>query len=200
MNLQNFAPAIWKALTVLAGRSLACVVAAMVASVVVAGISGSSIAQQTEATGLDGSLPQFFSLKSNPVNLRKGPGTQYPKSWVYRREGLPVEVLREHGRWRHVRDSEGATGWILRTLISRRRTALVAPWELKKASASKQNGLTPMRSAPKQRSQAVANLEAGTLVSLKSCDRKWCLVSIGQYRGYVEQKLLWGVYPEELVR
>ena len=144
-------------------------------------------------------LPQFFSLKSNPVNLRKGPGTKYPKAWVFRREGLPVEVLREHGRWRHVRDSDGASGWILRTLISSRRTALVTPWQLKEAKQAAQP-LTVMHSRPRRRSGAVAKLEAGTLVSLKSCDQTWCHVSIGRFSGYVEQNRLWGVYPREILR
>ena len=143
-------------------------------------------------------LPKFFSLKSNPVNLRKGPGTRFPKAWVFRREGLPVEVLREHGRWRQVRDSDGATGWILRTLISARRTALVSPWQLKETGSAKQ--LTTLRSRSRQRSRAVAKLEAGTLVSLKSCDRSWCRVSIGRFSGYIEQRRLWGIYPQEVLR
>jgi SH3-like domain-containing protein len=142
--------------------------------------------------------PKFFSLKSNPVNLRKGPGTQYPKVWIFRREGLPVEVLREHGRWRQVRDSDGATGWILRTLISQRRTALVTPWLLKEKQSSPE--MTTLRSGPRSRARTVAKLESGTLVNIKSCDRRWCHISIAEFRGYVEQNRLWGVYPEETLK
>lgn len=161
-------------------------------------IPGIAEAQQN-GTSANAELPKFFSLKSNPVNLRKGPGTQYPKVWVFRREGLPVEVLREHGRWRHVRDSDGATGWILRTLISQRRTALVTPWQLREKAESAAQ-LTTLRSGPRAGSGVVAKLEAGTLVSLKSCRRNWCHVSIGRFRGYVRQKQLWGVYPQEVLR
>ena len=146
-------------------------------------------------------LPRFYSLKSNPVNLRKGPGLQYPKTWVFRREGLPVEVLREHENWREVRDSDGALGWILRALVSQRRTALVTPWHLKqKPDAAAGPELTTLHSSARLRSSTVARLEPGTLVSLKTCDRTWCHVSIGRFRGYVEQKRLWGVYPQEIVR
>lgn len=144
--------------------------------------------------------PNFFSLKSNPINLRKGPGIRYPKAWIFRREGLPVEVLRRHGHWRQVRDSDGATGWILRTLISRRRTALVTPWQLIGQSTEARATLTALHSSARRRSRTIAKLEAGTLVSLKSCDGAWCLVSIGRFRGYVRQKLLWGVYPQEILR
>ena len=151
------------------------------------------------AVAANSGLPKFFSLKSNPVNLRKGPGTKYPKAWVFRREGLPVEVLREHGRWRQVRDSDGATGWILRTLISSRRTALVTPWHLRETAQSGRQ-LTMMYASARSRSRRVAKLEAGALVSLKSCDGRWCNISIGRFRGYVKQERLWGIYPQEVLR
>ena len=38
-------------------------------------------------------VPRFVSLKSDRVNMRKGPGTDYPTAWVYRRAGLPLEVI-----------------------------------------------------------------------------------------------------------
>src|SRR5262245_3148556 len=55
-------------------------------------------------------LPRFVSLKSDRVNMRSGPGTEYPMQWVYRRAGLPVEVIREFEAWRQVRDADGTTG------------------------------------------------------------------------------------------
>ena len=58
-------------------------------------------------------MPRFVSLKSDRVNLRQGPGTEYPTAWVFRRAGLPVEVIKEFEGWRQVRDAEGTTGWVL---------------------------------------------------------------------------------------
>jgi len=52
-------------------------------------------------------VPRFVSLKSDRVNLRNGPGTDYPTGWVYRRAGLPLEVVKEFEGWRQVRDAEG---------------------------------------------------------------------------------------------
>jgi SH3-like domain-containing protein len=161
------------------------------------GLAGADRAAADRAAG--GQMPKFFSLKSNPVNLRKGPGLQYPKVWIFRREGLPVEVLRVHERWREVRDSDGATGWILKTLISRRRTALVTPWLLKETGGGSRE-LTPMRREARERARLVAQLEPGTLVNLKSCDGLWCHVSVDAFRGYVEQIRLWGIYPQEVLR
>ena len=142
-------------------------------------------------------VPRFVSLKSDPVNLRKGPGTEYPKAWIFRRAGLPVEVIQEYGNWRRVRDSGGATGWVLYSLLSGRRTVLILPWETKKGAGAP---LTDLRSAPRASSGAVARLEAGTLAVIKSCTQGWCYISVGDYRGYVQKHAVWGVYTNEVVR
>ncbi|MET0430988.1 MAG: SH3 domain-containing protein [Hyphomicrobium sp.] len=139
-------------------------------------------------------VPRFVSLKSDRVNLRNGPGTDYPTGWVYRRAGLPVEVIKEFETWRQVRDSEGATGWVLQSLLSGRRTALVLPWERKSGSPPP---LVPIMASDSERSGVVAKIEAGVIADLHSCDGRWCRVTVDQYSGYVEQLKLWGVYQGE---
>lgn len=142
-------------------------------------------------------LPRYVSLKADRVNLRQGPGTDYPTAWVYRRAGLPVEVLEEFDTWRKVRDAEGTVGWILQSLLSGRRTALVLPWDLKEGRPAPQ---VPLRNSDSERSAPVAIVEAGVIADVQSCDGVWCLVAVDRYRGYVEQKKLWGVYEREQVR
>src|SRR5262245_43622062 len=87
----------------------------------------------TRAKGASSGLPtpRFVSLKADEVNVRSGPSWDHAISWVFPRAGLPVEVIAESDVWRQVRDSEGATGWVLGTLLSGRRTVLVAPWKAK---------------------------------------------------------------------
>lgn len=152
---------------------------------------GTALAQQKS-----GSQPRFASLKASKVNLRKGPGTDYPTAWVFRRAGLPVEIIRDYEAWREVRDAEGTTGWILRTLLSGRRTAQVLPWEVKDGKPRVQEPLTERARAD---STPVALVEAGVIADIISCDGKWCKVSVGDYRGYVSQAKLWGVYPGEVL-
>src|SRR5271155_3864127 len=72
-------------------------------------------------------LPRYASLKTDRVNLREGPSKDHATKWVFQRAGLPVEITGEFEIWRKVRESEGAEGWVLHTLLSGRRTALVAP-------------------------------------------------------------------------
>ena len=139
-------------------------------------------------------LPRYVSLKSDKVNLRTGPGVDYPTTWVYRRAGLPLEVFDEFQNWRHVRDSEGTEGWIYSSLLSGRRTALVLPWE---HNAKKAQQTTAVYDDNSIRSRKVAIIEAGVIADIHGCDGSWCQVTIDKFDGYIEQTKLWGVYPNE---
>ena len=167
---------------------------------VLAGVGGLSAqgtpAPAAGATGL--TVPRFVSLKSDRVNLRQGPGTEYPTAWVFRRAGLPVEVIKEFESWRQVRDAEGTTGWVLGSMLSGRRTAVILPWEVK--AGQPQQALAPLRDDDSERASAVAQVEAGVLASIITCDGKWCRVSVGGFRGYIEQAKLWGAYKDEVIK
>jgi len=138
-------------------------------------------------------VPRFVSLKSDKVNVRKGPSTDQAIVWVFSRAGLPVEVIAESDNWRRVRDSEGADGWVFHSLLSARRTALVTPW-------SKGDQRVPLFSSNSTGSRAVAELQSGVLGNVLSCDGEWCNVSVDDYSGYVQQDKLWGVYKGEEVK
>jgi SH3-like domain-containing protein len=154
-------------------------------------------AEKTRANGTGLPLPRFVSLKSDRVNLRAGPGTDYPTQWVYRRAGLPLEVIKEFETWRQVRDADGATGWVLQSFLSGRRTALVLPWDVK---PDKPVPAVEVYSSDSTRSRTVAKVEAGVIANIHGCDGAWCQVTIDSYRGYLEQKKLWGIYENEVVR
>jgi SH3-like domain-containing protein len=132
-------------------------------------------------------LPRFVSLKASKVNVRRGPSREYGIAWVYRARGLPVEVVSEFGNWRRIRDAEGAEGWVLRTLLSGWRTAMVAPWH--------ENGLYPLRDSPGGR--VIAQVKSGVIGRLLECDGQWCRLRINRFEGWMEQNTLWGVYPGE---
>jgi SH3-like domain-containing protein len=175
------------------GLLVACFLAAHLAT----GSLAAKAQAPTPATG-EGSQKRYVSLKSDRVQLREGPGAEYPTTWVFRRTGLPVEVLREHQVWREIRDSSGTIGWVHSSLLSRRRTALVLPWEIKEQEPTRASVL--LHDDDSGSSNAIARVEAGTLVSIISCENGWCRISIGDYRGFVEQSNLWGTNPNELIR
>lgn len=159
------------------------------------GFPRAAAAEVGPSTGLP--LPRFVSLKSDEVNLRTGPGKDYPTQWVYRRAGLPLEVIKEFEGWRQVRDAEGVSGWVSQSLISGRRTALVLPWEVKSGSPPPR---VPLREDDSEGARPAAMVEAGVIANVQSCDSQWCYVTIDTFRGYLEQGKLWGIYQGEVVK
>lgn len=136
-------------------------------------------------------VPRFVSLKAEKVNVRRGPSSDHPVAWVFQRKGLPVEIVAEFENWRRIRDSDGEEGWILQSMLAGKRTAVVAPWRGKQ--------MTSLHSAANKTSSVAANLAAGAMSEVASCDGSWCEITASGYQGFVEQSMLWGVYPGETV-
>jgi len=133
-------------------------------------------------------IPRYVSLKSDRVNVREGPSKEHPTVWIYERAGLPVEITAEFETWRKIRDSEGSEGWVLHSLLSGRRTALVAPWKKEPQLLLASDHATPL-----------AKLGPGVIGNLRGCDGKWCHLASKEFDGYIQQENLWGVYPGEKV-
>lgn len=139
---------------------------------------------QTE-TGLP--VPRFVSLKADEVNMRAGPGDQYPIEWVYRRRGLPVEIVAEFDNWRRVRLHDRFEGWVHRQLLAAQRTIIV------------QGEIRTIHAEPAAWSPPVARVEPGVILQVSNCDREWCAVSADGRRGWFRKVEGWGVYPEERI-
>jgi SH3-like domain-containing protein len=149
-----------------------------------------------KATGLP--LPRYASLKTDRVNLREGPSKDNRTAWVFQRAGLPVEIVAEYETWRRIRDSEGTEGWVLHSLLSGRRTALVMPW------AKSGTDPLPLYERGDENAAIVARLQTNVIASVRQCAAGWCRVSIAQpgareVSGFMKQDRLWGVYPDEKV-
>ncbi len=139
-------------------------------------------------TGLP--LPRFASLRSDEVNLRAGPGTQYPIDWVYKRRDLPVEIEREFDVWRLISDEDGVRGWVNQATLMARRGFVVT------------GGEQVLRGAADDNAAPVARLQAGVMGRLRSCTASsdWCAVQVGDYRGFLKRDQFWGALPGEVVQ
>ena len=136
-------------------------------------------------------MPRYVSLKTDRVNLREGPSKDHPTKWVYQRAGLPVEITAEFEIWRRVRDSEGVEGWVLHSLLSGRRTALVTP--------KRKGEDTKLFVRPSESADLAATLQSGVIVNIRNCDGAWCLIDGDGFKGYIQQVKLWGAYPNEKI-
>src|SRR5262245_56928645 len=124
--------------------------------------------------------PRYVSLKSDRVNLREGPSKDHRTAWVFQRAGLPVEIMNEFETWRRVRDAEGTEGWVLHSLLSGRRTALVSPWE--------KSGPLALLTRADERADVVARLQPNVIANIKRCDGSWCRVQVQDVDGYIRQE------------
>lgn len=172
-------------------RSLGC--AAVVAGLLSLPASPAGAGAGEIATGSASGLPvpRFVSLKSDRVNVRRGPNKDQEVRWVYTRAGMPVEITAEFENWRRVRDWEGAEGWVYHSLLSGRRTAIVVP--------TLKHELVPIYESPDAEAPVVAKLQANVLGSLRSCSGTWCEFSGKGFAGWIRQDRLWGAYPNEKV-
>ena len=162
--------------------------AALLLTLLVLGAGPAAAQQQGQevgrATGLP--LPRFVSLAADRVNVRHGPGEQYPIQWVFVRRGVPVEIVAEHDNWRRIVDHEGDRGWVHGSLLSSRRTVLVAG-----------DGLRTLRRTPRDDARPVLRAEPGVLAELFDCQGEWCRVEIAGKRGWLKRDEVWGVLPDE---
>ncbi len=141
-----------------------------------------------EAKGASGlPLPRFVSLRASEVNLRTGPGMRYPIDWVFVRQGLPLEITAEYDVWRRVRDSEGTEGWVHKTALTGKRTAIVT------------GTMRDMRRKDEADSPIVAHVEVGATGQILSCKAVWCHVRFGDVKGWLRKTEFWGAYPAEVV-
>ena len=146
--------------------------------------------QSTSKIGPSGlPVPRFVSLKNDSTNVRRGPSSDHAVLYVYTRKGFPVEIVAEFEHWRRIRDSSGEEGWVYKSLLSGTRTILIAPW--------KTGIIVELRRKPEATAALVARLEPGVEGEVESCDGAWCAIMAGEYKGFVEQNMLFGVYPGE---
>ena len=139
------------------------------------------------ASGLP--VPRFVSTKAGRVNVRIGPGEDYKIAWVFTRPGLPIEVIQEFDNWRRIRDSDGTVGWVFQSLLSGKRNVVVAPWA--------SDDPRPIRASAAPNAAIAAYLEPGVMAEIDRCSDGWCRLSGADFRGWISQDQLWGVYPGE---
>jgi SH3-like domain-containing protein len=75
-----------------------------------------ALAQVGNPSGLP--LPRFATTRSEPINVRVGPGQKYDIAWTYLKAGVPVEIIQEFDTWRKIRDVDGTEGWIHQNLLT----------------------------------------------------------------------------------
>jgi SH3-like domain-containing protein len=140
------------------------------------------------AVAQDKQPPYWASIASGQAMTRTGPGKNYPGVWLYQRRDLPVRVVKKYENWRLIQDPDGAQGWMLVTLLSDRRTAIVKPGQPRS-----------IRVGPYDSAKAQYQAAPGVVGRISKCSEGWCRIEIGKRDGYVQVSDIWGVGENEVV-
>jgi SH3-like domain-containing protein len=132
--------------------------------------------------------PYWASIASGQAMTRTGPGKNYPGMWLYQRRDLPIRVIKKYENWRLIQDPDGAQGWMLVTLLSDRRTAIVRPGDPR-----------PIRVGAYDSAKVLYRAEHGVVGRISKCSDGWCRIEVRNRRGYISTADIWGVSSGEVV-
>ena len=146
------------------------------------------VAAATPAAAQDKKPPYWASIASGQAMMRTGPGRNYPGTWLYQRRDLPIRVLKTYPNWRLIEDPDGTRGWMLVTLLSDQRTAIVRPGDPR-----------PVHAKPDANTHVRYLAQHGTVGRIDHCQGGWCHIAFGKRQGYVRTSDVWGVGENEVV-
>ena len=121
----------------------------------------------------------FLSLKNKKVNVRYGPGFDYPIKYIYKKKFLPVKVIDKKENFRRIIDHKKNSGWIHISQLRKSNSLIVLEDKIVFNKNSKF-------------SKPLFKLEKGRLVILKKCISNWCKIKSDNYTGWMQIKNSWG--------
>ena len=123
----------------------------------------------------------FLSLKNKKVNVRYGPGFNYPIKFIYKKKFLPVKIIDKKENFRRIIDFKKNSGWIHISQLKKSNSLIVLKDKIVFKKASKF-------------SKPIIKLEKGRLAIIKKCLPEWCKVKIDKYVGWIKINNVWGIY------
>ena len=122
---------------------------------------------------------KFLSLKKNKVNVRYGPGFDFPIKYVYKKINLPIRQIDKKENFRRIIDLKNNSGWIH---IS----------QLKPANSLIATQDKVLFSKPSIFSKPLANIKEGRLLVVQKCEENWCKIETESFKGWVNKENVWG--------
>lgn len=122
----------------------------------------------------------MVSVKGSTLNMREGPGTHTAVLWELK-QGYPLQITGRKGSWVRVRDFEGDTGWVARSLTGK------TPHHVVKSKVAN------VRSGPGTQHRIVGKVEYGELLRTREKRAEWVRVERSEgVSGWIAKRLLWG--------
>ena len=121
----------------------------------------------------------FLMLKNSKVNVRMGPGFDYPVKFIYKKKYLPVKIIDKKENFRKVIDHKRNSGWIHISQLKKINSILVLSDRI-------------LFKKPTLNSKPLANIKNGRLFIVEKCKKNWCEVSSQEYSGWITTENVWG--------
>ncbi len=131
----------------------------------------------------------FSSFRASETNVRSGPGQNYPIKFTYKVKGIPVRVVSEYDNWNEVEDYEGQTGWVMQSLLTKKRMLMIYS---KKPTVE-------MRKKNNLDAHLVYRLENFVIGEFIKCEEQWCAIKVNGKKGWVEKADVFGVESNRII-
>ena len=123
----------------------------------------------------------YLILKNNEVNVRYGPGFDYPIKYVYKKKNLPIKVIDKKENFRRIIDLKKNSGWIHVSQLKKGKSLILLKDQI-------------LFSKPTRYSKPIIKIVKGRLLLVKKCKKKWCKVKTEDYLGWIVTNNIWGTY------
>ena len=123
----------------------------------------------------------YLILKYNEVNVRYGPGRDYPIKYIYKKKNLPIKVIDKKENFRRIIDFKKNSGWIHISQLKKGKSLILLKDQI-------------LFSKPTRYSKPIIKISKGRLLLVKKCKKKWCKVKTEDYLGWIITNNIWGTY------
>ena len=118
-------------------------------------------------------------LKNNKVNVRYGPGFDYPIKYIYKKKNLPIKIIDKKENFRRIIDFKNNSGWIHSSQLKKAKSFILLEDQL-------------LFSKPTKYSKPILKIAKGRLLLIKKCKKNWCRVKTEEYMGWLKVENIWG--------
>ena len=121
----------------------------------------------------------FLSLKKNKVNVRYGPGFDFPVKYIYKKVKIPIKQIDKKENFRRIIDLKKNSGWIHVSQLKKVNSVIAEEDKImfKKSTIF---------------SEPIAKIKKGRLLVIQKCEVEWCKIETENFKGWVNKDNLWG--------
>jgi len=123
----------------------------------------------------------YSTLKYNKVNVRYGPGRDYPVKYVYNKKNLPVKIIDKMENFRKIIDFKKNSGWIHTSQLKKGKSFILLKDQI-------------LFAKPTKYSKPLFKIAKGRLLLVKKCKKNWCMIKTEDYTGWIKSENVWGTF------